>query len=95
MLRQTRRALAGDAVVEVSRSCYRADKYTLRVQLGSKPLTAHRVVATALGPASTSGGRYSVPQGRDGLAGLLADPHRVGAAEVGLDVERVLGARRS
>ena len=34
MLRQTRRALAGDAVVEVSRSCYRADKYTLRVQLG-------------------------------------------------------------
>ena len=34
VLRQTRRALAGDAVVEVSRSCYRADKYTLRVQLG-------------------------------------------------------------
>jgi hypothetical protein len=23
-----------DAVVEVSRSCYRADRYTLRVQLG-------------------------------------------------------------
>jgi GntR family transcriptional regulator len=36
VLRQTRRALAGDAVVEVSRSCYRADKYTLRVQLGSE-----------------------------------------------------------
>ncbi len=35
VLRQTRRALAGDAVVEVSRSCYRADKYTLRVQLGT------------------------------------------------------------
>src|SRR6478735_10031949 len=30
-------------------------------------------------------------QGSDGLTGLLADPHRVGAAEVGLDVERVLG----
>jgi GntR family transcriptional regulator len=36
VLRQTRRALAGDAVVEVSRSCYRSDKYTLRVQLGSE-----------------------------------------------------------
>jgi len=36
VLRQTRRALAGDAVVEVSRSCYRADKFTLRVQLGSE-----------------------------------------------------------
>ncbi len=36
VLRQTRRALAGDAVVEVSRSCYRADKYTLRVQLGTE-----------------------------------------------------------
>ena len=36
VLRQTRRALAGDAVVEVSRSCYRADKYTLRVQLGNE-----------------------------------------------------------
>jgi GntR family transcriptional regulator len=36
VLRQTRRALAGDAVVEVSRSCYRADKFTLRVQLGNE-----------------------------------------------------------
>ena len=36
VLRQTRRALAGDTVVEVSRSCYRADKFTLRVQLGTE-----------------------------------------------------------
>jgi len=32
-----------------------------------------------------------MPERGDGLTGLLADPHRVGAAEVGLDVERVLG----
>ena len=32
-------------------------------------------------------------QGGDHVAGLLADPHRVGSAEVGLDVERVLRAR--
>ena len=31
-----RRALAGDKPVEVSRSAYRADRFTLRVQLGQE-----------------------------------------------------------
>ncbi len=34
VLRHSRRALAGEAVVEVSRSVYRADRFTLWVQLG-------------------------------------------------------------
>ncbi|MBZ5734567.1 GntR family transcriptional regulator [Nocardioides sp. TRM66260-LWL] len=34
VLRHSRRALAGEKVVEVSRSVYRADRYTLWVQLG-------------------------------------------------------------
>lgn len=34
VLRASRRALAGDRVVEVSRSVYRSDRYTLYVQLG-------------------------------------------------------------
>jgi len=35
VLRQSRRALAGEKVVEVSRSVYRADRFTMWVQLGS------------------------------------------------------------
>jgi GntR family transcriptional regulator len=35
VLRKQRRALVGDTVVEVSRSVYRADRYTLRVSLGA------------------------------------------------------------
>lgn len=34
VLRRQRRAVAGDKVVEVSRSVYRGDRYNLRVQLG-------------------------------------------------------------
>jgi len=34
VLRKQRRALTGDQVVEVSRAVYRADRYSLRVQLG-------------------------------------------------------------
>lgn len=34
VLRYARRATSGDKVVEVSRSCYRADRFTLWVQLG-------------------------------------------------------------
>lgn len=34
LLRQQRRAFAADRVVEVSRSAYRTDRYTLRLQLG-------------------------------------------------------------
>ncbi len=34
VLRQSRRALAGEKTVEVSRSVYRADRYTMWVQLG-------------------------------------------------------------
>ena len=34
VLRQARRALAGDKIVEVSRTVYRADRFTLWVQLG-------------------------------------------------------------
>ncbi|MEP9382656.1 GntR family transcriptional regulator [Nocardioides sp. KR10-350] len=34
VLRRQRRALSSDRVVEVSRSVYRADRYTLRLQLG-------------------------------------------------------------
>ena len=34
VLRHARRALVGDAVVEVSRTAYRADRFTLYVQLG-------------------------------------------------------------
>jgi GntR family transcriptional regulator len=36
VLRHSRRALAGDKVVEVSRSVYRADRFTLWVQLGQE-----------------------------------------------------------
>ncbi len=35
MLRHSRRALAGDKTIEVSRSVYRADRYTMWIQLGS------------------------------------------------------------
>ena len=35
VLRHSRRAIAGDKVVEVSRSVYRADRYTMWVQIGS------------------------------------------------------------
>ena len=35
-IRQQRRALAGDYVVEVSRSVYRADRYTVRMQIGEE-----------------------------------------------------------
>jgi GntR family transcriptional regulator len=34
VLRHSRRALAGDKAVEVSRSVYRSDRFTLWVQLG-------------------------------------------------------------
>jgi GntR family transcriptional regulator len=34
VLRHSRRAIAGDKVVEVSRTVYRADRFTLWVQLG-------------------------------------------------------------
>ena len=34
VLRHSRRALSGDKVVEVSRSVFRADRYTLWVQIG-------------------------------------------------------------
>jgi len=34
VLRHSRRAVSGEKVVEVSRSVYRADRYTLWVQLG-------------------------------------------------------------
>ena len=85
VLRQTRRALAGDAVVEVSRSCYRADKYTLRVQLGAEPeaAAARRARARSSGvPTSTSAGPTAAQRG-DGLAGLLADPHGSGPPRSG------------
>jgi GntR family transcriptional regulator len=36
VLRQSRRALSGEKVVEVSRSVYRADRFTLWVQLGQE-----------------------------------------------------------
>ena len=36
MLRHSRRALAGEKVVEVSRSVYRSDRFTLWVQLGQE-----------------------------------------------------------
>jgi GntR family transcriptional regulator len=36
VLRHSRRALAGDKVVEVSRSAYRADRFTMWIQLGSE-----------------------------------------------------------
>ena len=36
VLRHSRRALSGDAVIEVSRSVYRSDRFTLWVQLGSE-----------------------------------------------------------
>ena len=42
-----------------------------------------------------SAGQRLAPSGADHVAGLLAHPHRVRAAEVGLDVERVLRSRRS
>jgi GntR family transcriptional regulator len=35
VLRQSRRALCADKTVEVSRSVYRADRYTMWVQIGS------------------------------------------------------------
>ena len=34
VLRHSRRALAGDKIIEVSRSVYRADRYTMWIQLG-------------------------------------------------------------
>jgi GntR family transcriptional regulator len=34
VLRQTRRALSDDKIIEVSRSVYRADRFSWRVQLG-------------------------------------------------------------
>ena len=34
MLRHSRRALSDDKIVEVSRSVYRADRFTMWVQLG-------------------------------------------------------------
>jgi GntR family transcriptional regulator len=36
VLRHSRRALAGDKVVEVSRTVYRSDRFTLWVQLGQE-----------------------------------------------------------
>jgi GntR family transcriptional regulator len=36
VLRHSRRALSGDKVVEVSRSVYRSDRFTLWVQLGQE-----------------------------------------------------------
>ena len=36
VLRHSRRALAGEKVVEVSRSVYRSDRFTLWVQLGQE-----------------------------------------------------------
>ena len=36
VLRQSRRGLAGEKVVEVSRSVYRADRFTMWVQLGQE-----------------------------------------------------------
>ena len=36
VLRQSRRGLAGEKVVEVSRSVYRADRFTMWVQLGAE-----------------------------------------------------------
>lgn len=36
VLRRSRRGLAGDKVVEVSRSVYRADRFTMWIQLGSE-----------------------------------------------------------
>jgi GntR family transcriptional regulator len=36
VLRHSRRALAGDIAIEVSRSIYRADRFTLWVQLGEQ-----------------------------------------------------------
>ena len=36
VLRQSRRALSGEKVVEVSRSVYRADRFTMWVQLGQE-----------------------------------------------------------
>jgi GntR family transcriptional regulator len=36
VLRQSRRALSEDKVVEVSRSVYRADRFTMWVQLGQE-----------------------------------------------------------
>ncbi len=36
VLRHSRRALAGDKVVEVSRTAYRADRYTMWLQVGSE-----------------------------------------------------------
>ncbi|MGH3335670.1 MAG: UTRA domain-containing protein, partial [Nocardioides sp.] len=37
VLRQSRRAFVGDKVIEVSRSVYRSDRYSRRVELGTLP----------------------------------------------------------
>ena len=68
VLRHSRRALAGEKVVEVS-----------RIGLPRRPVHP-------LGAARARRAEPGLPSAGDRVAGLLADPHRVGPAEVGLDV---------